>query len=201
MTKTVTIAAILAVSAGLLFAVPMAVYAHDVGSWKDLDSATKAVKGNSLKLTVSAHGDITKDGSMFDTTTNKAVVGYAWVEANPRDDGKVYGFVAALHPLFRDSNQNPDAWHTHSVALQPSNGPNFCLDFADLGTTQAGISIKGNDLKLSTPLKQSGVIYGDLAAATSFTITTPPANGACDDGELQVRANGIARGHAVGITE
>ena len=154
-----------------------------------------------MKLTVSAEGEITKDGSMFSETSNKVVLGYAWVEAAPRDDGKVHGFVAALHPLFRDSNQNPDAWHTHSVALTPRpNGFNFCLDLADLGTTQAGISIKGNELKLSTPLKQSGVIFDDLAAATSFTIWNPDVtNGGCDDGELLVRANGVVRGTAAGL--
>ena len=194
--------AILGTTIVVIFAASMFAMAEGMGSWKDLDSATKAVSGNSLKLSVDAQNDITKNGSMFDETNNKVVVGYAWVEAEPREDGKVHGIVAALHPLFRDSNQNPDAWHTHSVALQPRpNGFNFCLDGADLGTTQAGIQIKGENLKLSTPLKQSGVIFDDLAAATSFTIWDPDVtNGGCADGELLVRANGIFRGTAVGIT-
>ena len=104
--------------------------------------------------------------------------------------------------LVWDLYQNPDAWHTHSVALQPRpNGFNFYLTGEDLGTTQAGISIKGNELKLSTPLAQSGVIGDDLAAATSFTIWDPSVtNGGCADGELLVRANGIVRGTAVPIT-
>ena len=199
MTKTLYIAAILAVSAGLLFAVPMAVDA--AGSWKDLTDASASAKGNSLKLTVSTEGAITKDGSMFDETSDKVVLGYAWVEGVVKD-GKQNAFVTALHPLFRDSNQNPDAWHSHSVKLRAVGGPNFCLAFEDLGTTQAGISIKGNDLKVSTPLKQSGVDVDDLAVATSFTIwdpTYPQTASHCNAGELLVRANSIVRGTTAGL--
>ena len=199
MTKTLVIATILAVSAGLLFAVPMAVDA--AGSWKDLTGATASAKGNSLKLTVATEGAITKDGSMFDETSDKVVLGYAWVEGVVKD-GKQNAFVTALHPLFRDSNQNPDAWHSHSVKLRPVGGPNFCLAFDDLGTTQAGISIKGNGMKVSTPLKQSGVVVDDLAVATSFTIWTPdhPQTAAhCDADELLVRANSIVRGTTAGL--
>lgn len=181
----------------------MAVEASSHWNWKDLTSATKDVKGNSLKLTVSTQGDITKDGSMItDDTIDKVVAGYAWVEGAVGDDGKVRGFVVAIHPDFRDSNQNPDAWHSHSVALTPRpNGYNFCLAGEDLGTTQAGIAIEGSEIKLSTSLKNSGVDADALAAATSFTIWDPTVtNGGCADGELLVRANGILRGTAVGIT-
>ena len=168
------------------------------GEWKDLSDASKNAKGNSLKLTITADGAITKDGSMFDDTNNKVVLGYAWVEGVVKD-GKQNAFVTALHPLFRDSNQNPDAWHSHSVKLRAvgANGNLFCLAVGDIGTTQAGISIKGNDIKVSTPLKQSGVDFDDLAVATSFTIQDPghPATtNNCDEGELLVNANSIARG-------
>jgi len=198
MTKTVTIAAILAVSAGLLFAVPMA--AEAMGSWKDLSDASASAKGNSLKLTLTAEGDITKDGSMFDSTSNKVVVGYAWVEGTVDDDGKQNAFVTALHPLFRDSNQNPDAWHSHSAQLRGVGGGNFCLAFDDLGTTQAGISIKGDSMKVNTPLEQSGVNVDDLALVTSFTIwdpSHPQTSMKCNAGELLVRANGAIRGTAI----
>ncbi len=199
MTKTVTIAAILALSAGLLFAVPMAVEA--AGEWKDLSDASKNAKGNSLKLTVTADDVITKDGSMFDDTTDKVVLGYAWVEGVVKD-GKQNAFVTALHPLFRDSNQNPDAWHSHSVKLRSVGGANFCLAVSDIGTTQAGISIKGNTMTVSTPLKQSGVDVDDLAVATSFTIQDPEHSATsnnCNVDELLVRANSIARSTTAGL--
>ena len=199
MTQKITIAAILAVSAGLLFAMPIAVDA--AGEWKDLTNASKSAKGNSLKLTIDAAGEITKDGSMFDDTTNKVVLGYAWVEGVVKD-GKQNAFVTALHPLFRDSNQNPDAWHSHSVKLRSVGGPNFCLAVSDIGTTQAGISIQGNSIKVNTPLKQSGVNVDDLAVATSFTIwdpSHPQTTNNCNAGELLVRANSVARGTTAGL--
>jgi hypothetical protein len=59
------------------------------------------------------------------------VFGYAWVDS---DTGE--GIVVAIHPEFRDSNQNPDAWHTHPVQLSSGDGTSsdFCIE--ELGTSQ-----------------------------------------------------------------
>jgi hypothetical protein len=57
------------------------------------------------------------------------------------------GVVAAIHPGFRDSAQNPDAWHTHPVSLSAGDGPGrFCIE--ELGTSQGGINLKNNVIKL-----------------------------------------------------
>jgi hypothetical protein len=60
------------------------------------------------------------------------------------------GIVAAIHPGFRDSNQNPSAWHTHSVILSVgTSSSNFCI--RQLGTSQGGISIINNKLSVNIP--------------------------------------------------
>ncbi|MGY5144071.1 MAG: hypothetical protein ACW9XH_06275 [Candidatus Nitrosopumilus sp. bin_32a] len=125
MTKTVTIAAILALSAGLLFAVPSAVEANHLDLWKDLDSATKSTKGNSLNLTVTADDVIPKDFPTVEVSPSKVVVGYAWLDAFD-DNGdlrgdEISGFVTAIHPTFDDSNQNPHAWHSQCYTCPTPN--------------------------------------------------------------------------------
>lgn len=86
------------------------------------------------------------------------VFGYAWVDI---DTGE--GIVAAIHPEFRDSNQNPDAWHTHPVQLSSGASTDFCIE--ELGTSQGGIRLNGNVMDIRMPSTFTGGITPDTAAS------------------------------------
>ena len=77
-----------------------------------LDSATAEQTNGKMKLTVIAKGDIPK--KLDDYINSVPVFGFAWLE-----NGK--GVVAAIHPSFDDSAQNPKSWHTHPVTLDGDN--------------------------------------------------------------------------------
>jgi len=129
-----------------------------------LDSATAEQNQGKAKLSVTAGGDIPRFPD--DYIKSVPVFGYAWL-----DNGK--GVVAAIHPTFDDSAQNPKAWHTHPVTL---NGDN-CI--TDLGKSQGGISINGDTLTLQISIKQAGNFDPDTAA--SFEVhpddNCPPPEG------------------------
>lgn len=83
--------------------------------------------------------------------------------------------MAAIHPSFDDSAQNPRAWHTHTVTLDS----NSCI--TDLGKSQGGISIKGDTLTLQISTKFVEKI--NLNGAASFEVH--PDNN-CPDPHLRV---------------
>ena len=134
--------------------------------YTDLQGASAVQTGGKIKLSVTAAGDIPRFPD--DYINSIPVFGYAWLEG-------ANGVVAAIHPSFHDSAQNPSAWHTHPVTLDSNN----CI--TDLGQSQGGISIKGDTLTLQISTKFAGNINPDGAA--SFVVQ--PDN-TCPDPHLRV---------------
>lgn len=141
-----------------------------------VDSATADQKGNSLKLSVTTGGDIPRFPDNF--VNSVLVFGFAWADL---DSGKV--ILTTIHPsIGRDSNQNPDAWHTHPGLLGAGTGSSaFCV--LALGTSQGGISIQGDTLSLNINTNQAGVTLAELDGAVGFTVI---ADSDCTDTGLGV---------------
>ncbi len=126
-------------------------------------SATADEKDGSLKLSVTADGKIPRFPDEF--INSVLVFGFAWADL---DTGDVV--LATIHPeIGRDSHQNPDKWHTHPGLLgQEENTADFCI--LSLGTSQGGLSIKGNTLKLNIETSQTSVTLAGLDGAVGFTV-------------------------------
>jgi len=126
-------------------------------------SATADEKDDSLKLSVTTGGDISR---FPDALANSALVfGYAWVDV---DSGKV--ILATIHPQIpHDSNQNPDAWHIHPGLVGAGTiNSTFCV--LSLGTAQGGLSIKGDTMRLNVETSQAGVTLAELDVAVGFKV-------------------------------
>ena len=91
--------------------------------------------------------------------------------------------MAVIHPLIgRDSNQNPDNWHTHPVQLTAGAGTStFCI--VSIGTSQGGIALHGAELRVSVAARQAGVAASELDVAASFIVE---GNSACTGSGLGV---------------
>jgi hypothetical protein len=128
-----------------------------------VESAEAAASGGALKLASDVAGDIPRFADTF--IGGVAVFGYAWA-----DLGTGRGVVAVIHPAIgRDSNQNPDAWHTHPVQLAAGAGAsNFCI--VSIGTSQAGIAITGDRIRVNIAEHQAGLSAGDLDVAAAFIV-------------------------------
>jgi len=128
-----------------------------------VESADAAASGGALKLEADVAGDIPRHADTY--ISSVAVFGYAWADlATGR------GIVAVIHPAIgRDSNQNPDAWHTHPVQLAGGAGTsNFCI--VSLGTSQAGIAIVGDAIRVNIAQAQAGLSAGDLDVTAAFIV-------------------------------
>jgi len=139
------------------------IVAAAVPGYTTIESAGAAVVGGSLKLEADAAGEIPR---LTDTYIGGvAVFGYAWA-----DLGTGQAIVAVIHPAIgRDSNQNPDAWHTHPVQLAAGAGAsNFCI--VSLGTSQAGIAIVGDEIRVNIAEHQAGLSADDLDVAAAFIV-------------------------------
>ena len=134
-----------------------------VPNYATLESAGAAATGGALKLEADAAGGIPRFGDSY--IGSVAVFGYAWA-----DLGSGKAIVAVIHPTIgRDSNQNPDAWHTHPVQLAGGVGAsNFCI--VSLGTSQAGIAIEGDEIRVNIAQHQAGLSAGDLDVAAAFIV-------------------------------
>ena len=139
------------------------VVAAAVPSYTTIESAGAADVGGAVKLEADAAGDIPR---LADTYIGSvAVFGYAWA-----DLGTGRAVVAVIHPAIgRDSNQNPDAWHTHPVQLTAGAGAsNFCI--VSLGTSQGGIAIVGDEIRVNIPQHQAGLLASALDVAAAFIV-------------------------------
>jgi hypothetical protein len=125
-------------------------------------SASKEQSGGSLKLSVTAAGDIPRFPDSF--IHSVLVFGYAWVDTTTG-----MGIVAAIHPTFVDSHQRPHGWHTHTVTLSAgTSSSTFCI--ASLGTSEGGLSIHGDDMNLNIAVNQAGMTADSLNVAVSFVV-------------------------------
>ncbi|WKT57187.1 hypothetical protein QVH35_07020 [Candidatus Nitrosotenuis chungbukensis] len=119
---------------------------------------------NLAKLSATTGGDIPRKSTSF--ISSHTVAGIAWVDLNT---GKV--FVATIHPtLGRDSNQNPDSWHTHAATLTGGAGSaDFCVASID-STPTAGISIKGDTISINAKQSDLPFSISDVDGAVGFVI-------------------------------
>jgi hypothetical protein len=126
-----------------LVGIPIAI-ATSNPTYTNVEDSSVEENNGKMKLTVTtAEGDdIPKKADDF--INSVLGFGYAWLDGNE-------GIVAAIHPTFDDSNQNPKAWHTHTVTIAGNN----CVEVED---SQGGVVIKGNTLTLQFPKEFAGNI-------------------------------------------
>ncbi len=140
-------------------------------AYTTVNSGTWTQNGNSLSLSVSTAGDIPRFADTY--ISNVLVFGYAWPDLQTGDV-----VLATIHPFIgRDSNQNPDAWHTHPGTLGDSANNDFCV--LTLGTSQGGLSIQGTSMGLNIPASQAGVSASAIDAAVAFVVV---GDGSCGTG-------------------
>ena len=135
-------------------------------SYTGLDDAAAEQRGGSIGLMVNASGSIPRFPDDF--LASVAVFGYAWA-----DLGTGRGIVAVIHPVIgRDSRQNPDGWHTHPVQLaggtKPAGTSDFCV--VSIGTSQGGIAIQGDVLRVQMSVHWAGVAASALDVAAAFKV-------------------------------
>ena len=139
------------------------IVAAAVPDYTTVESAGAGGSGGALKLESDVAADIPRFADTY--IAGVAVFGFAWA-----DLGTGRGVVAVIHPAIgRDSNQNPDAWHTHPVQLAAGAGAsNFCI--ISIGTSQAGIAITGDRIRVNIAENQAGLSAGDLDVAAAFIV-------------------------------
>ena len=135
-------------------------------SYAGLDDAAAEQRGGSVGLMVDASGSIPRFPDEF--LSSVAVFGYAWA-----DLGTGRGIVAVIHPVIgRDSHQNPEGWHTHPVQLaggtKPAGTSDFCI--VSIGTSQGGIAIQGDVLRVQMSEHWAGVAASALDVAAAFKV-------------------------------
>jgi hypothetical protein len=146
-----------------------------VSSWK---AASKS-KGTAV-LSVTTTASIPVHPNTF--IRSNPVVGFAWVDTQTSS-----AFVATIHPAIgRDSNQNPRAWHGHTVTLTTgaTSPDDFCLG-SIASTPTVGLSIHGATMKINVRKSRLPVATTAFDLATGFTVQVDHA---CTSG-LGVRAS------------
>lgn len=130
--------------------------------YAQLDAATASGNRGALSLDVDVQATIPRFPDSY--IQSVAVFGYAWLDAN------LTGVVAVIHPAIgADSKQNPAGWHTHPVQLTTGTASSdLCI--ASIGTSQGGISIHDDVLRLQISQRQAGVAASDLTIAAAFIV-------------------------------
>ena len=148
---------------GLIGAPPA--LAQDTPGYTEVTDSSAEETNGKIKLTVTTDEDIPRLPDDF--IDSVAGFGFAWLDSQ----GK--GIVAAIHPDFDDSAQNPNAWHTHTVEVDGN-----C---ASVGDSQGGVKIKDNTMTLQVPKQFAGDL--NLGDAVAFKIVE---NTACEEDEAQI---------------
>jgi hypothetical protein len=159
-------------TAGVI-AVGLAIAATPGPDYLEVTSWKAAAKGSpTARLTATTKATIPKHPNSF--IRSNPVVGIAWVDVSTSK-----AFVVTIHPAIgRDSNQNPRAWHAHTVTLAGgATAPNdFCLGAINSNPT-AGISIHGATMKVNVRRSSLPVPTTALDAAVGFTLQHDTACG------------------------
>lgn len=139
-----------------------------VPAYTDVEDGSASKNGGgaadgALSLSVDVAGTIPRFPDSY--TQSVAVFGYAWA-----DLATGLGLVAVIHPFIgRDSRQNPDAWHTHPVQLTAgTTSSSFCI--VSIGTSQAGIAIRDDVLRVQITEKAAGVSAESLDVVAAFSV-------------------------------
>lgn len=147
----------------------------DVASWK-----AQAKNKSTALLSATTKAAIPRHPNTF--IRSNPVVGLAWVDSQTNK-----AFVATIHPVIgRDSNQNPRAWHAHTVTLTGgATAPNdFCVG-SIASTPTAGLSIQGATMKINVRGSALPVPPAAFDLAVGFTVQS---DAACTSG-LGVRVS------------
>jgi hypothetical protein len=136
---------------------------QSVPAYTDVNGGTATQLGGSVHFSVAAAGSIPRFPDAF--VNSVAVFGYAWA-----DLATGAALVSVIHPsIGRDSQQNPDAWHTHPVQLSGGTGASdFCI--VSIGGSQAGIRIQNDGMSLSVPVGAVPVSAAALDVVASFIV-------------------------------
>jgi hypothetical protein len=144
-----------------LVGIPTALASTTPPDYTNVEDSSVEENNGKMKLTATTEGDIAKKPDDF--INSVLGFGFAWLDGNE-------GIVAAIHPDFDDSNQNPNAWHTHTVTLDGDN----CVTVED---SQGGVIIKGNTITLQLSKQFTGNI--EPGQAVSFKLVEDES---CDSG-------------------
>jgi len=142
--------------------------------------SAKAQHRNLAKLSVTTGAAIPRHPDAF--IRSNPVVGFGWV-----DLGTSRAFVVTIHPAIgRDSRQNPNGWHAHTVTLGTgATGLNdFCLASIDSSPT-AGIQLHGKTMRVNVRTRVLPFGVSAIDAAVGFTVQK---DSACPSG-LAVRVS------------
>jgi hypothetical protein len=126
------------------------------------------------KLSVTTNAAIPRHPDAF--IRSNLVVGFGWV-----DVGTSKAFVTTIHPTIgRDSRQNPNGWHAHTVTLAGgATAPNdFCLASIDSAPT-AGIQLHGKTMRVNVRARALPFAVSAIDIAVGFTVHS---DGACTSG-------------------
>jgi hypothetical protein len=137
----------------------------DVSSWKAV-----AKNESTALLSATTKAAIPRHPNAF--IRSNPVVGLGWVDTQTNT-----ALVATIHPAIgRDSNQNPRAWHAHTVALTGgATAPNdFCLG-SITSTPTAGLSIHGATMRINVRSTALSVPPAGVDVAVGFTVQTDAA--------------------------
>ena len=130
-------------------------------------SAEAAGDDNRVKLSATVNGEIPRRPDAFIDDAANLVVGLAWADLQSSQ-----ALVTTIHPVIgRDSHQNPDAWHAHTVRLAGgASAPNdFCLA-AISSTPTAGIQIHGSEMRVNLAAEDLPFAASAIDAAVGFTV-------------------------------
>jgi hypothetical protein len=159
---TSVVAALAAASLGavaVLAAAPGPDYL-DVAAWN-----ASSLNDNAARLSVTTRDEIPRHPDPF--IGAQPVVGFAWADVQT-----LKAFVTTIHPVIgRDSHQNPDAWHAHTVTLAAgASAPNdFCLASID-STPTAGIQVHGSTMTVNVRRSELPAAAEAFDAAVGFTL-------------------------------
>ena len=127
--------------------------------------SAKAQHRNLAKLAVTTNAAIPRHSDAF--IRANPVVGFAWV-----DLATSKAFVVVIHPAIgRDSRQNPNGWHAHTVTLATgATAPHdFCLASIDSSPT-AGIQLHGKTMRVNVRARALPFAVSAIDTAVGFTV-------------------------------
>jgi hypothetical protein len=128
--------------------------------------------GNLAKLSVTTKAPIPRHPDAF--IRANPVVGFAWA-----DLATSKAVVVTIHPAIgRDSRQDPNGWHAHTVTLGTgATAPNdFCLASIDSSPT-AGISVHANAMHVNVRTRVLPFAVSAIDTAVGFTVQKDTACG------------------------
>ena len=157
---------LLGVSLTAVFAISMVGFAYAISDYFEITDASATDTEDGFQGTATTMDKIPRKN--LEENDINAIVGFGWVDLQTGE-----GLVAAIHPDFKDSTQNPRAWHTHPVSLSVWDFPagQFCIE--DLRSSQGGLALNKAGVLVNVDTTNSenefvGVTGSNADAVVSF---------------------------------